>query len=104
MPKVSSNASDKQNDAMTSTSNVISSLAITTDPIVITAVQRKVNIGNFETIDLYMAVVVPQPELDVLDKDALVAGITKAAELGFNIASKGTGDRYLAVKESLKNR
>ena len=49
MPKINSNASDKQGDAMTTTNSVMTNVVISTDPVIITAVQRKVNIGNYET-------------------------------------------------------
>jgi hypothetical protein len=104
MAKINSNASDKQNDAMTTTTNALGNLSITTSPIVITAVQRKANIGNYETIDLYMAVALPQSDMDLLDQDALTDSLTKAADYGFSLVAKATGDRYVSIKESIKSR
>lgn len=103
MAKVNSNASDKENNsAIEKTSNLLGSLSLTTDPVIITAVQRKANIGNFETIDIYMAVAIPQPGLDVSDTEALSEALSKAAEVGFTITSKETSQRYRMIKESTR--
>jgi hypothetical protein len=103
MAKINSNASDKENNsALEKTSAVLGSLSLTTDPVVITAVQRKANIGNFETIDIYMAVAIPQPGLDVTDAEALSEALAKAAETGFTIASRETSQRYKLIKESTR--
>lgn len=103
MAKINSNASDKENNsAIEKTTSIMSSISITTDPIVITAVQRKANIGNFETIDIYMAVAIPQPNLDISDPEALSEALSKAAETGFTIASRETSQRYKLIKESTR--
>lgn len=104
MPKLNSNASDKQIDPMTTTGNVMANVTMTTDPVVITAVQRKANIGNYETIDIYMAVAIPQSQLDLSNKEMLTEALTAAADYGFGLTAKATGDRYVAVKESIKTR
>ena len=41
---------------------------MTTNPVVITAVQRKANIGNYETIDIYCAVSLPLVGADIYDQ------------------------------------
>jgi hypothetical protein len=102
MAKVNSTASDKQTDALTTTTNMLPSVTITTSPVVITAVQRKANIGNFETIDIYMAVAMPAPDLDLTDKDELERALTTAAEYGFSMAARETAQRYHLVKDSIK--
>lgn len=104
MPKVNSNASDKQNDAMSTSAELMQNLVVTTNPVVITAVQRKANIGNYETIDLYMAVALPLSVVDAYDGDALTDALNTAADQGFSLVAKATGDRYVAIKESIKSR
>lgn len=102
MPKMPSNAGDKQQDAFTTTTqlmeNTLSQLSI------IAAVQRKANVGNYETIDLYMAVALPVKDVDTADKESLTEALNEAAAYAFNVAAKETGDRYVAIKESIKNR
>ena len=46
MARLSDGAADKQNDAADTTAKVMSNVTITSEPVVITAVQRKANIGN----------------------------------------------------------
>ena len=99
MAKINSNASDKQNDAMTTTSNLLDSITVTTNPVVITAVQRKANLGNFETLDIYMAVAIPQSDLANMDEATLRESLEKAADFGFSVVGKETGDRYRSIKE-----
>jgi len=104
MPKINSNASDKQQDAMTTTTNLMQNISISSDPVVITAVQRKANIGNYETVDIYMAVAIPQKDLNLLDKEMLKEQLAEAADYGFSVVAKTTGEKYLAIKESIKGR
>lgn len=100
MPKLNSNAGDKQVDPMTSTAAIMANVSLTTDPVVITAVQRKANIGNYETVDVYMAVAIPQAQLDLTNKEALAKALNEAADYGFGIVSRATGERYMAIKQS----
>lgn len=72
-----------------------------TTPMVITAVQRKANIGNYETIDLYAAVALPIGS-NSTDFDEIKALLEQAIEQGFALTSTETGDRYRKIKESLK--
>lgn len=102
MPKMPSNAGDKQQDAFATTTQLMEN--IVSEPTVITAVQRKVNVGNYETIDLYMAVAVPLKNVDATDKESLSQALSDAATYGFNLVAKETGDRYVAIKESIKTR
>ncbi len=102
MAKLGTNASDKQKDAAGTTESVLGNLTISTNPVVIVAVQRKANIGNFETIDLYAAVAVPQPDLDLADKEALEATLKQAIDEGFSLTSRETYERYKQIKDQLK--
>lgn len=96
MARLNANADDKNNGALEKTSQVIEGLIVTTNPVVITAVQRKVNIGNYETVDVYMGVAIPISS--EVDEEKLHESISKAAEKGFKIVSYETGIRYKSIK------
>jgi hypothetical protein len=67
-------------------------------PMVICGVNRKANIGNFETIDVYCGVSVPVSR-DALESDeALREAVNEAARIGFEMASQETFDRYNSIK------
>lgn len=102
MARLATTASDKEKSALETTAEVIQNIVITTSPVVITAVQRKANIGNFETIDIYMAIAIPQNDLDITDKETLEQALSAAAEQGFALVAKETASRYHLVKDSLK--
>lgn len=76
----------------------LESLSITTEPVLISAVSRKVNIGNFETIDVMSALSLPLPGASIEDKEALKEMVIMAADLGFDLTSSETGQRYQLIK------
>lgn len=82
----------------------VGELTIATKPVVITGVQRKINIGNYETIDVYCAVSLPQDEIDPADREAIEKMVKDAAEIGFAAASKEVSDRYQFIKDSGKQK
>lgn len=102
MPKINKTAqeqsSDSPLDSMVST--IGGSLSITTNPVLICGVNRKINIGNFENIDVYAGLALPMENVDLSDKEALREAIQEAAAYGFALVSKETGDRYSIIKES----
>jgi hypothetical protein len=101
MPSIKSNASDKEIDSIAQ--KVIDSnpaITITTDPVVITSVQRKVFIGNYETVDVFMGLALPTSVSDLTDKEALRKALVEAAELGFSITARETASRYRIIKEA----
>lgn len=102
MAKLSENASDRANDAADTTKKMMESIVISSVPVVITAVQRKANIGNFENIDVYVGLAIPQNDLDLTDKDALRQGLIDAVDFGMSIASMETVERYKKIKDSAK--
>lgn len=69
-------------------------------PMLFAGVNRKVNIGNFENIDVYCAISVPIMLVPQQDIDAFKAAVAEAAELGFQLASKETALRYAKIKEA----
>lgn len=101
MAKLSTNASDESKSLDDHMTEVMSSLVVTTQPVVVCGVQRKANIGNYETIDIYCAVAIPVTVADQLDLGELTESLSDVAKAGFHFASSETLTRYKIVKESL---
>jgi hypothetical protein len=79
-------------------------ITVSTNPVFICGVNRKVNIGNFENIDIYAAISIPLSEGSFLDQEALTSLVSEAAAYGFNLVSKETGERYSLIKESQQTK
>lgn len=103
MPKLTSGASNKTNEDSIpgKLEQVMGELVVSTNPVVICGVQRKANIGNFETIDIYCAVTLPMGYMPE-DINELKQALEELAEEGFKITSQETHARYQLIKESLK--
>lgn len=72
-------------------------------PMLLAGVNRKINTGNYENIDVYCAVsipinLIPNGDMEAF-KEAFKEAVAEAAELGFGITSRETGARYNLVKE-----
>lgn len=102
MPKIVPSAQE-QSDSL-SIQKVVETLSenisISTNPVFICGVNRKINIGNFENIDVYAGITLPLDNVSMDDKDKLKEAIEEAAAYGFSLVSKETGERYLLIKES----
>lgn len=76
-------------------------------PMLLAGVNRKINTGNYENIDVYCAISVPLnlvPNGDIAQfYEALREAAATAAEIGFGITSKETGARYQLIKEMQRN-
>jgi|GEM_PF-1737848 len=107
MPKISKSAQEHSSSG-SPVDNVVSIVAgdisLTTAPILICGVNRKINIGNFENIDVYAAVAIPLPNASFEDREGLRLMIEDAAAYGFSAVSKETGDRYSLIKESQQGK
>lgn len=68
-------------------------------PIMICGVNRKINTGNFENIDVFSGIGIPIMEFPHEDLEVFKEAAEAAADLGFSITSKTTGDRYNQLKE-----
>ena len=68
-------------------------------PVMICGVSRKANIGGFENIDAFNAISLPILSLPQVDMDKFLEDAKEIAALGFQIASRETGDRYHVIKE-----
>jgi hypothetical protein len=68
-------------------------------PMLMAGVNRKVNIGNYENIDVYCAISVPIMLVPGQDPELFKAAVAEAADLGFQLASRETAGRYMKIKE-----
>lgn len=79
-------------------------LSVTTTPVLMCGVNRKINIGNFENIDVYAGISIPLDGVSFGDKEELRKTIEEAAAYGFSVVSKETGDRYTMIKDSQQGK
>lgn len=103
MPKINKNALEESVSPLADNVQTIMSASF---PFWFCGVNRKINIGNFENIDVYGGIGLPVMMVpDLQDAESLEDFrklIVGAAELGFSLASKETGDRYQIIKEMQK--
>lgn len=102
MPKMSKNAMDQDLDSPIGkvVEEALSSLCVSTLPVFICGVNRKINIGNYENIDVYAGIALPIEGVSLSDRESLSLAIQEAAAYGFSLVSKETGERYYLIKES----
>lgn len=103
MPKITKTAMEQSIDSpldqvVTNLTNEI--LSTSPSPIFICGVNRKINIGNFENIDVYAGITLPLNGVSLEDKEELQQAIHDAAAYAFSLMSKETGERYILIKES----
>jgi hypothetical protein len=106
MPKVSKTAHEQSTDSpLDQVVNLMSQeISISTNPVFICGVNRKINIGNFENIDVYAGITIPLVNVNPSDKDELAEAVRQAAIEGFSIVSRETGERYTLIKESQQGK
>lgn len=68
-------------------------------PNLVCGVSRKINIGNYENIDVFASISIPVLEIPHEDLEAFKEAVAEAAQVGFSIASMETGERYHKIKE-----
>lgn len=102
MPKISKTAMEQSIDSpIDQVVNILSSeVSVSTNPVFICGVNRKINIGNFENIDVYAGVTLPLHDVSLEDKEELTKALEDAAAYGFSLVSKETGERYQLIKDS----
>lgn len=81
-------------------SNMPAEISLSSTPIFICGVNRKINIGNFENVDVYAGITIPLENVNPLDREAFSEAVKNAAAYGFSLVSKETGERYTLIKES----
>lgn len=107
MPKINKSAqemSSSDSPIDNAVGMIAGEVSLTTAPVLICGVNRKINIGNFENVDVYAAVAIPLINASFEDRDHLRLMIEEAASYGFSAVSKETGDRYSLIKESQQGK
>jgi hypothetical protein len=100
MTKLSSNAADKTNESLEKRLEpIVNNLVVSTQPMVVCGVQRKANIGNFENIDVYIAVALPVALAE--GGTDLNAMLREKIDEACKIASEETYDRYKLIKNNV---
>lgn len=100
MPKVAQSTEEQSRNTMAeqSLTELLKNASVNI-PTVVCGVNRKINTGNFENIDVFFAVSVPVMAFPTEDMEAFKEAVAAAAEEGFLLASKETGDRYSKIKD-----
>lgn len=106
MPKITKNALEETNGSPIDqvVSNMSAEISLSSDPIFICGVNRKINIGNFENVDVYAGITIPLVNVNPQDKEALNEAVKEAAAYGFSLVSRETGERYTLIKESQQTK
>ena len=103
MPNIKDNAADKSNDLSDQVIQLFQGIERSVQPVVIAGVQRKINIGNFENIDVYCAASMPVDIAHCTSEEEIAALIDSKMDDLIHIASKKTGEKYMQVKNAAKN-
>lgn len=102
MPKITQNAEEQSNGSPIdqAVSALTGEISLSSTPIFICGVNRKINIGNFENVDVYAGITIPLDGIDPKDREAFSEAVKDAAAYGFSLVSRETGERYTLIKES----
>lgn len=106
MPKINRSAQEESiGSPIEQAVNLVSGqISVSSTPVLICGVNRKVNIGNFENIDVYAGITIPLEGLDVSDREAFAEAVRDAATYGFSLVSKETGERYALIKDGQQGK
>jgi hypothetical protein len=104
MPKISEGADEQSQNLTETVSHAMPQIVAGNTPVVITAVNRKINIGNFENIDVYVGVSIPLLERTPDEMSELKAAIQELGDEGIALAAHMTFERYKAIKDKQKNK
>lgn len=105
MPKINQSAAEKSADTgaeVALTANAIpEATKHTSFPTMVASVNRKINTGNFESVDVHCSITLPIDALpQEMSWDDFRQAVADAAKLGFDLCSQETGERYELVKKS----
>lgn len=104
MPKINETAEEQSQVPMVDALNrQLAAIAISHSftPTFVCGVNRKINTGNFENIDVYAGITLPV-DADPTDIEDIKAAVTEIAQLAFALTSEETGSRYALIKEAQK--
>lgn len=105
MPKINESIVEQSvNPVMDDVVSTHQRLIVTTDPVLTVAVGRKVNIGNFENVDIMACLTVPMSGVDPKNSQDFSEAIKEAAAEAFSLVSRETGERYQLIKDSQQTR
>lgn len=65
-------------------------------------VNRKINTGNYENVDIYASITLPVAGASLSDLESLRELVANAAEQGFAMASTEVNDRVRVIKDALR--
>jgi len=105
MPKINPGTVEQSvNQILETTVATHQKIVTTTEPVLTVAVGRKVNIGNFENVDLFACLTTSISGVSPSDKEAFSEAIKEAASYAFSLVSKETGERYTLIKEAQQGK
>jgi len=105
MPKINESIVEQSvNPVMDAVISTHQRVVVTTEPVLTVAVGRKVNIGNFENVDIMACLTVPMTGVDPSNGEDFSNAIKEAASEAFSLVSRETGERYQLIKESQQTR
>lgn len=98
MPKIAANGADKANDLSDQLLSFFQGIEHTSQPVVIAGVQRKVNIGNFENVDVYCAAAMPVDISGCVTEEDIAQLLEAKLDDILHLTSKKTAEKYNLVK------
>lgn len=104
MSKISENAEEQSEEPVVNAAEAqLKKVAISHSftPTFVCGVNRKINTGNYENIDLYAGITLPV-DADPSDIEDMKQAVMDAAEVGFALTSEETGKRYQLIKDLQK--
>lgn len=100
MAKITESGQEQSgNPVMDAVEAQVGEISIATTPVLICGVNRKINIGDYENIDIYAGLTIPMVGADPSNVEAFKKYVEDAAELGFQLVSSETFERYRKIKE-----
>lgn len=101
MPKIPTDPAQQAENKLeqAATELLKNSNTVVPTPVIFCGVNRKINTGNFENLDVYFGLSVPVMAFPTDDLEEFKKALSEAAELGFYVASKETGERYTRIKD-----
>lgn len=104
MPRINQNAQEENNEGLDEkVKDMLPAVVVSTNPVVICGVNRRIGLANYEHIDIYAGVALPLDAIALQDPEALRNAIAEAAEFGFNAVSQETYARYKLLADAQKN-